>query len=401
MSFFTAAVWQKGREKETNSLPLCGQCGLFRQCHSPKMEPSGEGKRSILVVGEAPGEKEDENGEHFVGKTGQHLRSVLSSLGVELDDCTKTNAIICHPPKNKTTTLHIDSCRPNITKTVRETKANVIILLGGSAVRSLIPTEREDAVGSIKKWVGWKIPSKEHNAWICPTYHPSYVVREEDPALDLIWKEHLRQAIELEETPVEGETLDELKKQVEIIPNFRQGRLRLKDLLKESGVCAFDYEATGRKPDHPKQRIVAVSFCVRGEYTFSTRVNSDTLPMLSRVLRRKQLKKVAANMKNEERWTVAKMGHRVRGWYFDPMLGAHYLDNRTGITGLKFQSFVQFGVPDYNKVVEQYFEEIEGTEFNRIDECPVDDLLLYNGMDSLLTYRLMIRQRKQIGMSVP
>ncbi len=82
-------------------LPQCGKCGLYRQCQSPKMEPSGRGKRSILFVGEGPGATEDEQGKQFVGKTGRKLRDVLHSLHLELEDCHVTNAIICRPPHNK------------------------------------------------------------------------------------------------------------------------------------------------------------------------------------------------------------------------------------------------------------------------------------------------------------
>lgn len=363
------------------------------------MPPSGDGKRSILFVAEAPSEEEDSQGEHFAGKPGQRLRRDLSRLGVDIDECHKTNAIICHPPGGKPQDLHIDSCRPNLLKTIRERKPNVIVLLGASAVKSLVPTEKDDASGSIKKWAGWRIPSREYQAWICPTFHPSFLLREESPVLDRDFFNHLKRAIKLEGRTIPGESLEELKKRVEIIKSPKQGRLRIKDLSKKKGLCAFDYESNRLKPDDPMARIHAVSFSLEGEDTFSTVVDDDyVMPMLSRALQRKGLHMIASNLKNEERWTIAKMGHGVASWYWDTMLAAHVLDNRPGITSLKFQAYVKFGIANYDGVVAQYFESTNAEGFNRIAEIPVNELLTYNGLDSLLEFMLMRVQRKEMGL---
>ncbi len=395
-SFFSPTTWQ-GDRKAVARLPECGKCGLFRACHSPKMKPSGRGKRSILIVGEAPGEKEDEKGVQFVGKTGQFLRTELRGLGVELEDCYKTNSIICRPPRNKIENLHIASCRPNLLKTVRDLKPRVIVLLGASAVRSLLPAEREADVGSLARWVGWTIPSHEHQAWICPTYHPSYLLRVNDKVLERMFRGHLEQAVALEDVAITSEPLEALKKQVECITNPRVARDRVRDLAKQEGILAFDYESNRLKPDDKRCRIASCSFCLNGENTFAVLVDNKMKPMISEVLKNPRLKKVASNLKNEERWTRAILGHRVAGWYWDTMLAAHVLDNRKAITSLKFQAFIHFGIADYERVVAPYFQSGKDG-FNRVHEVPVDDLLLYNGLDSLLEYRLMVLQRKQMGL---
>ncbi len=45
----------------------CAQCGLFQHCHSPRMKPTGEGKKKIFFLAEAPGFQEDRRGEQLVG----------------------------------------------------------------------------------------------------------------------------------------------------------------------------------------------------------------------------------------------------------------------------------------------------------------------------------------------
>jgi DNA polymerase len=359
------------------------------------MEPTGEGSIPILFVAEAPGKTEDEEGTQLVGEAGQYTREVLDELGLDLEECMKTNAVICRPPRNKTIPLHIECCRPKLLETVRKVKPRVIVLMGGSAVRSFLPTVKGGSAGRISKWVGWQIPSHEHQAWICPTFHPSFILRmNKNPVLERLFKNHLKDAIQLTRVPPQGVDFEWAKTQVETITHPRLARKRLKDLAKKKGVLAFDYESTGIKPDHPKHAIVAVSFCLDGQDTFAIRLNERMMQSLSQVLKNPDLKKVASNLKHEERWTQRKLGHGVVSWHWDTLLTAHYLDNRGGITSLKFQTFVNFGVADYNAVVSHYFKP-KADGFNSIFECPIDDLLLYNGLDSLFTYMVMERQKEQ------
>src|SRR6185503_19587936 len=96
-------------------VPRCGACGLLKTCESPKMAPYGKGKRGVLIVGEAPGQSEDERGRPFVGKSGQFLRGTLEGLGFDMDRYAwTTNALICRPPNNQTPdNKRISYCRPN------------------------------------------------------------------------------------------------------------------------------------------------------------------------------------------------------------------------------------------------------------------------------------------------
>lgn len=394
--FFSAAAWI-GDRREQRTLPECGRCGLFKQCKSPKMPPSGRGKRRILVVGEAPGRTEDEEGIQFIGDSGQRLRDELRDLDCKLEDCTVTNAAICRPPGNKIENLYIDACRPNLLNAIREHKPEVVILLGASAVRGLIPADREDDLGPIARWVGWRIPSHEFNTWICPTYHPSFVIRMKNPVLDRMFKEHLRRALKKEGKPITTPTLEQLKAKVERITDVRKAKRRLEDLATKKGILAFDYEANRLKPDHEKARIYSCSFCLDGRDTFAFLWDDELIPVVSEILKKKSLKKVGQNWKMEERWTKAKLGFWVQGWFWDDMLASHVLDNRTGITGLKFQSYVRFGIADYNRVVSHFFES--GADgFNKIHEVPHDDLLVYNGLDSLLEFMVFEEQWTEMGL---
>lgn len=395
MGFFAASSWRGTLKLPT--IPLCGKCGLFRGCQSPKMPPTGRGNRRILFVGEAPGRTEDECGEQFVGKAGDCLRDMLDSLGVDIDDCWKTNAAICRPPGNKIDWLYIDCCRPNLLNTIKSMAPNVIVLLGLSAVRSLIGFEWSKDVGAMGRWVGWTIPSPTYNAWLCPTYHPSYVLRErEDAALVKITKQHLKRAVALElklATPLD---LDQLKRGIETIPSVSDARKRLRALARERGRLTFDYETTGLKPESSEQAIHTMAYCVNGGGVVSCRIDETCFDALRDVLRSPHLAKVAHNLKFEDRWTRAKLGTPVVNWFWCTMTAAHVLDNRPNINSLKFQAYVRYGVPDYDSDMDQYRRAKTANGLNRIREAPIYDLLIYGGLDVIFTDRLAMDQREEM-----
>jgi len=114
--------------------------------------------------------------------------------------------------------------------------------------------------------------------------------------------------------------------------------------------------------------------------------------------------KIAQNMKYEETWSVVKLGVSVENWIWDTMQASHILDNRTGITGLKFQTYVQFGIVDYSSEVDPYIhagDSKNANSFNKIMELiskpgGKEKLLKYNGYDAINEYRLADKQRLDI-----
>jgi len=377
------------------TIARCGQCGLYKKCYSPKMPPTGKGKHKILFIAEAPGETEDRQGEQLIGKAGQCFRRILGKLKWDLDDCWKTNVVICRPPGNEMDSKYIECCRPNLLNTIRELQPKAIILLGKGAVDSVIgPYWRKD-MGSLSRWVGWRIPMLEYNAWVCPTYHPSYLLRmNEDELLELIIRDQVREARGMEKKPRDYPTLEQLKSRIEIIQEEHPAKSRLRDLLHKKGRMAFDYETTGLKPERQEQHIVTCSFCFEGEDTFAINATPGTHRLLSKILMSGDLKKIASNLKFEERWTRVKLGHPVTGWMWDTMLTAHLLDNRPEITSVKFQAFIHLGISDYNSHIENFLSSKSSNELNRIHEIDRRDLLMYNGLDSLLEFQVYEVQKK-------
>jgi len=109
-------------------------------------------------------------------------------------------------------------------------------------------------------------------------------------------------------------------------------------------------------------------------------------------------------MKFEEIWSAEILGQPVQNWGFDSMLAAHILDNRTGISGLKFQTYVNFGIIDYDSDINQYLKATRdgANSFNKVRELAETErgrkkLLTYCALDSLYEYRLATKQMNLIG----
>jgi uracil-DNA glycosylase len=378
-------------------LPKCGECGLYRTCKSKKMVPFGKGRRKILIVGEAPGHTEDEVGRPFVGKAGQYLRQRLRKFGINPDtDCLITNALICRPIDNKITDQRmIEYCRPNLLKTLQEFDPNVVILLGGPAHKSLLGHLWKENVGAVTRWVGWKIPCQRYNCWVCPTYHPSYLMRQDNVVLDRMFEQHLEAALELADNKP-WKQIPDYKSKVTVEYDPHTAAKLVRRVIKEGKPTAFDYETSALKPDGPNARIVCCSVS-NGAVTVAYPWQGEAITATKELIV-SDVPKIASNMKFEDRWTWKHLKCQVNNWDWDTMLAAHVLDNRPEITSIKFQAFVRLGVEPYNDHIAPYLESKEpgGNSLNRIKEVDMNDLLVYCGLDSLLEWKVAKAQKEEM-----
>jgi hypothetical protein len=282
-------------------------------------------------------------------------------------------------------------------RTIRELKPKVVVLLGGSAVKSLIGIDYAKKVGEITQWIGWTIPSQQFNTFIVPTYHPSYLLRMgDDTVLRRIVRQNLSQAILCESKRLPTCDLNELKRSCDILTQNEDIERCLIDLGTREGICAFDFETDRLKPEHPDSAIVCVSFCIDGKKTIACRIDPTHYNLLADVMRNSKLKKIAQNLKFEHRWSLAVLKTKVRGWIADTMLQAHIEDNRSGITGLKFQTYVRFGIGDYASSVQPYFDSKTPNSPNKIKQVPIRQLLEYCALDSLFEWKLFKLQQKTL-----
>jgi len=404
--FFQSSVITS--KKPESLLPQCGICGIFKSCKSPKMPVTGEGRKGILIVGEAPGETEDDQNVQFIGPAGQELRKPLRALGIDLDrDCWKTNALICRPTKKDDngyiknrppTDKEIGYCRPNLQNTIRKLNPRVIITLGLYATQSVIDPLWSDGVGQqITKWVGWKIPSQKINTWICPTYHPSYILRSKDQpngkVIKLWFERHLKAAVELEDRP--WKEIPDYASQIKVTATPWKVARWLRELIHKGKAISFDLETNCLKPDSDDAEIVCCAVCWNGVKTVAYPWVGEVIEATKELLV-SDVPKIGYNVKFESRWIKTKLGIDVNNWVWDGMLSAHHLDNRRGITSAKYQAFVRLGVPLWNEHIEPFLKSTDDSGINRIREIPMRDLLVYCGTDSLVEFLIANIQKKEM-----
>ena len=150
----------------------CRLCPLYRQI-THKVPGQGDRCSPLMLIGEGPGEKEDEEGLAFVGAAGQLLTRMLAAIQLPRDRVYICNVVKCRPPYNRIPTQEeADACRIHLRMQTYLIRPKVIVLLGSTAAKNLLDPEiritRERG-----KW------TERKGVWILPTYHPSALLRDE------------------------------------------------------------------------------------------------------------------------------------------------------------------------------------------------------------------------------
>ncbi len=396
-------------KKETESISRpdgkvysCVSCGLRKGRKTPRMGVSGSFEKGILNICDFPSELEDARGIPYRSKSARLLKKVYSQVGINLDkDCLNTYAVRC-TSETSLTPYQIDCCRKNILKLIQKYKPKIIVLFGGATLYSVIGNRWKKELGGITKWRGFQIPDQELQTWVCPTLSPKEVLASKNTVEQLILKQDLNKMSSLINTPL-------LKYDKPVFIDISADLSPLNDVT--NGTISFDYETTGLKPYANGHKIICVSiaYSIDEAYVFMLPKSRKARKPFTDLLQRDTVNKVAQNMKFEDTWTEEKLRVSVKGWKWDTMLATHIIDNRTGITGLKFQTYVQFGIIDYDSEVNPYLKAInpeDSNSLNRIEkllEKPNGKTLLldYCGYDSIYEYRLAHLQDNIINKNQP
>lgn len=132
---------------------------------------SGNPNAKLVVVGEAPGADEDEQGLPFVGRAGQLLTKILESIGLQRSDVFICNILKCRPPGNRVPlTSEINECMPYLLKQIELIQPAYILALGLTAANNLLNTKYTMAEMHGKLYDFHGVP-------MLVTYHPSALLR--------------------------------------------------------------------------------------------------------------------------------------------------------------------------------------------------------------------------------
>jgi DNA polymerase len=173
---------EKELEKISFKIKNCTKCILYK---NRKNAVPGEGswKNKIILIGEAPGFNEDEQGRPFVGRAGKLLEEFLDYIGKSREDVFITNVVKCRPPNNRQpeqeeinicTSLYLD-------KQIDLIKPKLIVCLGNISANYIFK----------KFGLNFESMNKEHGkvfqisnlliqTKIIATYHPAAILRNQD-----------------------------------------------------------------------------------------------------------------------------------------------------------------------------------------------------------------------------
>jgi uracil-DNA glycosylase len=150
------------------------ECRACRLCEGRTNTVFGVGdlQADWMVIGEAPGENEDLQGEPFVGQAGKLLDNMLAALGVSRRKGVYiANVLKCRPPGNRNPLPEeIAQCEPFLRRQVELLQPKIILAMGRFAVQTLL--QSTEPVGRLRGRV-----HRYHGVPLVVTYHPAYLLR--------------------------------------------------------------------------------------------------------------------------------------------------------------------------------------------------------------------------------
>lgn len=153
------------------AVAACRACDL---CESRRQTVFGVGdpQARVMLVGEAPGEQEDIQGEPFVGAAGQLLDQILVALGLARSQVYIANTLKCRPPRNRNPQpAELAQCAPFLTRQIELVAPRVIVAMGRFAIDQLLASDAPIGRlrGQVHRWR--EVP-------VVVTYHPAYLLRQ-------------------------------------------------------------------------------------------------------------------------------------------------------------------------------------------------------------------------------
>lgn len=156
-------------------------CALKRTARNTVFS-RGSREARVMIVGEAPGKDEDEQGQPFVGRSGQLLDRMFASIGLGPDDIYISNILNWRPPGNRTPTQdEVDLCLPFIERHIALKSPDILVLAGGISAQALLrsPTGITRLRGH---WHDYAVKAADgsqagRSIPALPMFHPSYLLR--------------------------------------------------------------------------------------------------------------------------------------------------------------------------------------------------------------------------------
>ena len=158
------------------AVSVCQACALS-QSRTQTVFGIGHIEADWMIVGEAPGEQEDKQGEPFVGRAGELLDRMLEAVGLTRAEAPASqqvfiaNVLKCRPPANRNPLpQEVAQCEPYLLRQMALVQPRVVLAMGRFAVQSLLKSS--EPLGKLRGRV-----HQVQGVPVIVTYHPAYLLR--------------------------------------------------------------------------------------------------------------------------------------------------------------------------------------------------------------------------------
>ncbi|MBD98070.1 MAG: uracil-DNA glycosylase [Candidatus Marinamargulisbacteria bacterium] len=162
-----------------NTCKACQACGLS-ETRTQVVVGTGPVPCNLMIIGEGPGAKEDEQGLPFIGRSGQLLTKILDSVSINREsDVYITNIVKCRPPKNRDPQKdEVAACKPYLIRQIQLVQPKLLLVLGAPALKTVL--EETTPISKVRgSWYQTPVNYMDDNLYIMPLFHPSYLLRND------------------------------------------------------------------------------------------------------------------------------------------------------------------------------------------------------------------------------
>lgn len=163
----TAAEELRAIEEEVAACTAC-KLHLSRKLAVPG---SGSANADIMLIGEAPGFHENEQGVPFVGAAGRFLDELLASIELDREDVFICNVVKCRPPGNRDPEPEeIEACQGFLNRQINAIQPKVIVTLGRFSMARYFPSAKISRIHGQ--------PKVANGCLVVPMYHPAAALHQ-------------------------------------------------------------------------------------------------------------------------------------------------------------------------------------------------------------------------------
>lgn len=352
------------------------------------MPSHGADNPSVLVVGESPGEQEDQEGIPFVGLSGKLLRETLEATGFDIErEVRFTNAVRCHPPDNKTGKREQKYCQGFMLDDIEQYDPDLVLLMGNTPLNAVLGET------GITTWNGVVVERPERI--YVPLFHPAYILRN-----DAVMDDWLTGFINAVDT-LDGNYSSRGTRREYLFPETVGDVREMTKYLLSCDMISYDTETTSLDAFDDDAYVIVVSFA-GGEHAYAFPLDhpdswwtdqeyDEILDLMTSLFQKMAGKIVGHNLKFDMimTWQLLGMDWIIPGG--DTMLMSHLIDSRKGIHGLKRLAGLHLGMYDYDKELQDYIDdhpEANPEAGGNYGNIPLEVLMPYAAMDADATLSL-------------